>query len=193
MEGAAPADEVLVARIVSGEEELFAELVRRYQGRLQAHLSRLIGHSEEAADLSQEIFLKVFQALPRYNAEYKFSTWLFRIASNAGIDYLRKRRLATVPLEIAPSEEGDTRPARQYASEEPDPQAVLRNRERRQRIEEEISRLPPDFRDLIALRHFAELSYEEIAAAKRMPLGTVKNKLFRARAVLKERLTGELT
>jgi RNA polymerase sigma-70 factor (ECF subfamily) len=185
-------DEELVARILAGEDELFADLVRRYQGRLTAHLARVIGHRDDASDLAQEIFLKVYQALPRYNAEFKFSTWIFRIASNAGIDYLRKRRLPMVPIEYSPA--GDEAKApREFASTGPDPQAVLRNRQRRQKIEAEIAALAPEFRDLIALRHFAGLSYEEIARAKNLPLGTVKNKLFRARAVLKERLAGELT
>lgn len=185
-------DEEVVSRILAGEEDLLAELVRRYQRRLLAHLFRVVGDREEALDLTQEIFLRVFQALPRFNAQFKFSTWIFRIASNAGIDYLRKRRVRTIPLEATPSAEDD-RPPREYASSEPDPQAVLRNTERREKIATEIAMLPPEFRDLIALRHFSGLSYEEIAAVKKMPLGTVKNKLFRARAVLKERLAGELT
>jgi RNA polymerase sigma-70 factor (ECF subfamily) len=183
-------DEELIARIVAGEESLFSTLVARYQGRILAHVSRVIGWRDDAVDLSQEIFIKVFQGLPRYNPQFRFSTWLFRIASNAAIDYLRKRRVPTVSMEPA---EGDEGPVREFASEGPDPYAVLRNRQRRASIEREIAALPPEFRDLIALRHFAGLSYEEIALARNMPLGTVKNKLFRARAVLKERLAGELT
>ena len=187
-------DEEIVSRIVGRGEDLFPELVRRYQGRIVSHLTRVVGGREEALDLSQEIFLKVYQALDRYNAEYKFSTWIFRIASNAGIDFLRKRRIRTVSMDSAPAgaaeEEG---PVREFPSRELDPLGNLRNAERRRRISREISALPPDFRELIALRHFAGLSYEEIAETKNMPLGTVKNKLFRARAVLKDRLAGELT
>jgi RNA polymerase sigma-70 factor (ECF subfamily) len=186
-------DEEIVARILHGEEDLFGELLARYQGRVVAHLARLVGSREEGLDISQEVFLKVFQALTRYNAEYKFSTWIFRIASNAGIDFLRKRRLRTVSLDAPPPGADPDEPPREIASHEPDPQAVLRNAERRRKIDEEIAALPADFRELISLRHFAGLSYEEIAAAKRMPLGTVKNKLFRARAVLKDRLAGELS
>ena len=183
-------DEDLIARIVAGEESLFSALVARYQSRILAHVSRVIGWREDALDLSQEIFLKVFHGLPRYNPQFRFSTWLFRIASNASIDYLRKRRVPTVSMEPAKGDEG---PVREYASDGPDPYAVLRNRQRRASIEREIAALPAEFRDLIALRHFAGLSYEEIARARNMPLGTVKNKLFRARAVLKDRLAGELT
>ena len=187
-------DEEIVARILRGEDDLFPMLVRRYQSRLVGHLTRVVGSREEALDLSQEIFLKVFQALPRYNSEYKFSTWIFRIASNAGIDFLRKRRIRTVSMDAPPPSEGEeAAPAREFPSHDLDPYATVRNDERRARIGREIAALPPEFRELISLRHFAGLSYEEIAETKRMPLGTVKNKLFRARAVLKDRLAGELS
>jgi RNA polymerase sigma-70 factor (ECF subfamily) len=186
-------DEELVARILEGEESRYAEVVSRYQGRLLAHLTRLVGSRDDAADLVQEIFLRAFQALDRFNPEFKFSTWIFRIASNAGIDHLRKRRVRTISLEGPSRGAEEGAPVREFASLDLDPQAVLRNKQRRERIDAEIAALPPEFRDLIALRHFAGLSYEEIAQAKNMPLGTVKNKLFRARAVLKERLAGEFT
>jgi RNA polymerase sigma-70 factor, ECF subfamily len=182
----------LVRRILAGEEELFERLVRRYQSRILAHLSRMVGNRDDALDLSQEIFVKVFQALDRYNPEFKFSTWLFRIAGNAAIDHLRKRRLRTIPLEPSDSE-GQRVSSPEYRNLEPDPYATLRNAERGDAIASAIQSLPQEFRELIALRHFTGLSYEEIAEIKGMPLGTVKNKLFRARAVLKERLAGELT
>lgn len=186
-------DGEIVRRVLTGEEDLFEILVRRYQTRVVSHVSRMVGVREDAVDLSQEIFLKVFQALDRFNPSYKFSTWLFRIAGNAAIDHLRKRRPRTVPLET-PDPEGGAGP---YPMEQKspglDPYGQLRNVERGRAILKAIDELPPDFRELIALRHFAGLSYEEIASVKEMPLGTVKNKLFRARAVLKERLAGEVT
>ena len=89
----------IVARVLGGEEELFEILVRRYQARVVSHVARMVGNRDDALDLSQEIFLKVFQALERFNPAFKFSTWLFRIAGNASIDHLRKRRPRTVPLE----------------------------------------------------------------------------------------------
>lgn len=186
-------DGEIVRRILSGEEDLFEVLVRRYQARVVSHVSRMVGVREDAIDLSQEIFLKVFQALDRFNPSYKFSTWLFRIAGNAAIDHLRKRRPRTVPLE-APDQDGGTGPFPvEQRSTGLDPFARLRNLERGEAILRAIEELPEDFRELIALRHFAGLSYEEIASVKDMPLGTVKNKLFRARAVLKDRLSGEVT
>ncbi len=186
-------DEGVVARVLSGDEDLFGLLVRRYQTRVHAHVAKMIGHREDALDLTQEIFLKVFQALSRFNPEYKFSTWLFRIAGNAAIDHLRKKRPRMVPLEV-PDPEGQGRvSSTEYSSSDLDPFGMLRNLERGRAISRAIADLPVEFRELIALRHFAGLSYEEIAEVKEMPLGTVKNKLFRARAVLKDRLAGELS
>jgi RNA polymerase sigma-70 factor (ECF subfamily) len=186
-------DGEIVRRVLAGEEQLFEVLVRRYQARMVSHVTRMVGIREDAIDLSQEIFLKIFQALDRFNPAYKFSTWLFRIAGNAAIDHLRKRRLRTVPLET-PDPEGGAGPFPvEPRSTGLDPYGELRNAERGQAITRAIQDLPADFRELIALRHFAGLSYEEIAEVKKMPLGTVKNKLFRARAVLKERLSGEVT
>jgi RNA polymerase sigma-70 factor (ECF subfamily) len=186
-------DTDLVFRILSGEEFLFEILVRRYQTRVVAHVSRMVGSREDAFDLTQEIFLKVFQALDRYNPEFKFSTWLFRIAGNAAIDHLRKRRPRTVPLEIPDAESRSGVSAIEHESTDLDPYGELRNVQRGEAISRAIADLPPEFRELITLRHFGGLSYEEIARVKNMPLGTVKNKLFRARVVLKERLAGELS
>ena len=186
-------DTDLVSRILAGEEVLFELLVRRYQSRVVAHVSRMVGSREDAFDLSQEIFLKVFQALDRYNPEFKVSTWLFRIAGNAAIDHLRKRRPRTVPLEIPDPESRSGVSAIEHESSVLDPYGELRNVERGRAISRAIADLPPEFRELITLRHFGGLSYEEIARVKNMPLGTVKNKLFRARVVLKERLAGEFS
>lgn len=184
-------DDELVGRILAGEEDLFEVLVRRYQSRVLAHVARMVGNRDDALDLSQEIFLKVFGALDRYNPAYKFSTWLFRIAGNAAIDHLRKRRPRTVPLEV---QDADGRVSSlEYKSSDLDPYGELRNVERGSAIARAIAALPAEFRELITLRHFGGLSYEEIADVKQMPLGTVKNKLFRARAVLKERLLGEIS
>ncbi|MEO8191931.1 MAG: sigma-70 family RNA polymerase sigma factor [Acidobacteriota bacterium] len=186
------ADGEIVQRILAGDEPLFEVLVRRYQARVLSHVARMVGNRDDALDLSQEIFVKVFQALDRYNPEYKFSTWLFRIAGNAAIDHLRKRRPRTVPLEVR-DPDGQSLSSPEYKSSDLDPYAVLRNTERGDAIARAIQGLPEEFRELIGLRHFTGLSYEEIAELKGMPLGTVKNKLFRARAVLKDRLAGELS
>ena len=184
-------DEELVAAILDGEVALYTDLVQRYQGRLVNYLNRFLFNVDESQELSQEVFLKVYRALDRYNPRYRFSTWLFRVAKNAAIDLLRKRRLKLVPMQRV-GVYGETR-EREFPSEERDPYRVLRNLERRDAIGAAIDTLTDEYRELIQLRHFAEMTYEEIAEFKGMPLGTVKNKLFRGRRALKARLAEYLT
>ncbi len=187
-----PTDEDLVAAVLKGDRERFGILVERYQGRLINYLFRLLRSADDAHDLAQEVLIKVYQVLDRYDPQYKFSTWLFRIAQNAAIDQIRRRRLKLVSLRLEDDEGGEGRdwdlPAPQRG-----PYGDLRNVERGKAIQQAIDALPWEYRELILLRHFGELPYDEIARLKQMPLGTVKNKLFRGRQMLKERLQGFLT
>lgn len=187
-----PTDADLVAAVLEGDEELYGELVQRYQGRLVNYLYRLLRSVQEAEDLAQEVFFKIYQALDRYNPKYKFSTWLFRVAQNAAIDRIRKRRLKLVSMDRTGGPESDMG-TWEFPSSDPDPYGDLRNVERGAAIQAAIDRLPWDYRELIVLRHFGELSYDEIAKLKEMPLGTVKNKLFRGRQMMKEELRDFLT
>jgi RNA polymerase sigma-70 factor, ECF subfamily len=183
-------DEELVAWILKGNQEAFGEVVGRYQDRLVSFIHRMLRDLDAAHDLAQEVFLRVYGNLDRFDPAYKFSTWIFRVAHNLAIDEIRKRRVRLVSLQRGEGEEGG------YEWELPghgrSPYQELRNEERGTAIQEAIASLPWDYRELILLRHFGELSYEEIAELKRMPLGTVKNKLFRGRQMLKERLRGYL-
>jgi RNA polymerase sigma-70 factor (ECF subfamily) len=185
-----PSDEDLVAAVLEGDRERFGELVERYQGRLVNYLFRLLRNPDDAHDLAQEVLVKVYQVLDRYDPQYKFSTWLFRIAQNAAIDQIRRRRLKLVSLRLE-DDEGEGRDW-EFPTPERGPYGDLRNRERAGAIQQAIEALPWEYRELILLRHFGELPYEEIARLKQMPLGTVKNKLFRGRQMLKERLHGFL-
>lgn len=187
-----PTDEELVAAVLGGDRERYGDLVNRYQGRLVNYLYRLLRNLDEAHEMAQEVFLKVYQALDRYDPRYRFSTWLFRVAQNAAIDQIRRRRLKLVPIHR--QEEGDEE-GRDWDLPSPErgPYRHLRNRERGEAIQEAIDALPWEYRELIVLRHYGELSYEEIAGVKGMPLGTVKNKLFRGRQLLKEKLSEFLT
>ncbi len=187
-----PTDADLVAAILKGEQELFSDLVTRYQGRLVNYLYRLLRNTQEAEDLAQEVFFKIYRALDRYNPKYKFSTWLFRVAQNAAIDQIRKRRLLLVSMDRQGSG-GEDLGTWEFASSDPSPYGDLHNRERGEAIQVAIDGLPWDYRELIVLRHYGELSYDEIAKLKDMPLGTVKNKLFRGRQMMKERLREFLT
>ncbi len=183
----ARSDEELVAAILEGDELLYAEIVRRYQGRLVNFLFRLLRNMDDAHDLGQEVFLKVYQALDRFDPKYKFSTWLFRVGQNAAIDKIRKRRLKLVSMHRPANESGGARDW-DFASHDPSPYGDLRNLERGKAIQQMVADLPAEYRELIELRHFGDLSYDEIAELKQMPLGTVKNKLFRGRQMLKQKL-----
>lgn len=179
-------DRALVARTLEGDRDRFTELVKRYEKRVVNYVYRITHRYEEAHDLAQDIFVKVYLALDRYDSKYQFSTWLFRIAQNAAIDVLRKKTISEVPL-ARPSED-EPQKEREFADPGVSPYRALKNKQLSAAIDKAVGNLPPDYRELIQLRHFAELSYEEIATMKKLPLGTVKNKLFRARNLLKEQL-----
>ena len=182
-------DRALVSRILEGDRDRFTELVKRYEKRVVNYVYRITHRYEEAHDLAQEIFVKVFVALDRYDSKYQFSTWLFRIAQNTAIDALRKKSIVEVPIAKPPSADDDTKD-REFPDPGVSPYRALKNKQLAAAIDLAVLDLPPDYRELIRLRHFAELSYEEIASMKKLPLGTVKNKLFRARNMLKETLEG---
>ena len=179
-------DERLVEISLDGDEDAYGILVRRYQRRLTAFLSQLVGDIELARELSQEAFVRAWSALERFDPKYRFSTWLFRIAHNLGIDQLRRRRLQTMPLYRTDSDGDEVEVV--VADIAKDPLGHLENRALSTELREVIDGLRPEYRELVLLRHFAGLSYQEIADFMEMPLGTVKNKLFRAHSVLRKAL-----
>jgi len=181
-------DRTLVARILEGDRDRFTELVKRYEKRIINYVYRITRRYEDAHDLAQEIFVKVYVALDRYDPKYQFSTWLFRIAQNSAIDALRKKTVNEVSIAPKPGED-DTK-EREFADTGVSPYRAMSNKQLADAIDTAVMNLPTDYRELIQLRHFAELSYEEIASMKKLPLGTVKNKLFRARNLLKVELEG---
>ena len=183
-------DRALVSRILEGDRDRFTELVKRYEKRVVNYVYRITHRYEEAHDLAQEIFVKVFMALDRYDPKYQFSTWLFRIAQNTAIDALRKKSVVEVPIAKPATQTDEESKDREFADTGVSPYRALKNKQLAGAIDKAVLELPPDYRELIQLRHFAELSYEEIASMKKLPLGTVKNKLFRARNMLKETLEG---
>jgi len=181
-----PSDELLVELALGGNQAAFGALVRRYQRRLTAFLGQLVGDMEVARELSQEAFIRAWGALDRYDPQYRFSTWLFRIAHNLGIDQLRRRRLSTVSLVRQDAEGEEVELAVVDSSK--DPLGHFENRELAEAMRVAIAGLRPEYRELVLLRHFAGLSYQDIADLEGMPLGTVKNKLFRAHSVLRRAL-----
>ena len=184
---AAAADTELVVHALSGREDGFEELVRRYQRPIVAYVYRMVGDYDAALDLAQEVFIKVYNSLGRYRPEFKFSTWIYRIAHNAAIDHLR-RQGASRTEEMQVTGEGGSTFEKPLASKSLTPEQETERGERRAEIEEVVAQLSPSYRELIVLRHSHDLSYDEIAEVTGLPLGTVKNRIFRAREAMRELL-----
>ena len=184
-------DTELVKLVLAGDTELYAVLVNRYRTRVSRYVERFTHDIEDARDVTQDVFIKVYGALDSFDPRFKFSTWLFRIAGNAAIDHLRRRRVRLPPLERPAGENGEAR-AVDPPETRPNPHEELTRRRLREALSVAIDRLPDDYRELISLRHYGEMPYEEIAELKGMPLGTVKNKLFRARQALRDLLPKDI-
>src|SRR5919202_1920110 len=180
------ADSDLVRRAIRGRGDGFEELVRRYQRPIVSYVYRMTGDYESALDLTQDVFIKVYGSLARYRSEYKFSTWIYRIAHNTAIDHLRRQTTREQELS-ARTPDGETY-ERPVASDAPTPEQMSERAERRAEIEDVIQQLPPTYRELIVLRHAHDLSYDEIAEVTGLPLGTVKNRIFRAREAMRQPL-----
>jgi RNA polymerase sigma-70 factor (ECF subfamily) len=176
-------DRELVAIAINGFDGSFEELVRRYQRPISAYVYRMVGNYESALDLTQEIFIKVYNSLSRYRAEFKFSTWIYKIAHNAAVDHLR--RSATREQSLVAGPEGDSFEL-PIESARLTPEQESERRERTHEIETVVRALPANYRELIILRHSQDLSYEEIVDVTGLPLGTVKNRLFRAREMMRQ-------
>lgn len=170
-------DEALAEKARAGDLRAFGDLVRRHQNGVFRFVSRMIGSRDEAMDLTQDSFLKAWQALPGWRPEARFRTWLFRIARNASVDVLRRRGLAEfVPIDLAP----------EVAGGEPTPEARLETVQSLGQLEAALRRLPTDQREILLLREIEELSYAEIASVLDLAEGTVKSRIARARAALLE-------
>src|SRR5690606_17391174 len=173
----------LVTRAIRGHESGFEELVKRYQRPITAYIFRMLGDYDLSLDVTQDVFIKVYNSLDKYRPEYKFSTWIYRIAHNAAIDHMRRNSMQTSSIE---TENADGAYELQLESSLPSPEKDRERSEWRAEIDAVIKCLPPSYRDLIVLRHSQELSYDEIAEVTGLPLGTVKNRLFRAREMMRE-------
>jgi RNA polymerase sigma-70 factor, ECF subfamily len=184
-------DHDLIALARTGSEKAYRELLDRYQRPVFSLVYRMVRDRELAEDLAQETFVKVFNHLDRFNPKYKFSSWIFKIASNLAIDTLRKREPVTVSLDGSRNAQtADEVEATRITVEAKDenPEEFLEAKELGQEIERAIGLLRPDYRTAILLRHVEGRSYEEIAEVMAVPLGTVKTFIHRARAELRETL-----
>lgn len=184
-------DQEVVAQARLGREAAYRELVRRYERPIFSLIYRMVRDRELAEDLSQETFVKALKAVGSYRPEYKFSSWIFKIANNAAIDHLRKRELATLSIEGSPharTPDAMEATALQIGGRLPGPLDQLEARELGGAIEEAIGRLRPEYQSCILLRHVEGRPYEEIAEMLGLPLGTVKTYIHRARHELRKAL-----
>ncbi len=176
-----------IRRCKRGEEAAFAEILDRYRGAIYNLCYRMTRNAEDARDLGQEVFIKVFSLLDRFDENYAFSSWLFRIATNHCIDHLRRNRLRFLSLEGSVGQDGE-----EYELQLPDagpgPDAVLQRKQVLERLGEVINELPPHYKAITLLRHDQQLSYEEIAEILSLPLGTVKARIHRARRQIQQLL-----
>jgi len=170
----------LVLACVEGDKDAFGELLGRYKNLVYSVVLRMVSDREEANDLAQEVFIKLYRNLEKYQPEYRFSTWTIRVATNHVIDYRRKKRQDTVSFEDA----GDVA---DYADT---PEAAYIAKEQSRMLRDLIDGLPDMYKVPIVLYHQQGLSYQEISEITDEPLSKVKNRIFRGRKMLKESLIG---
>ena len=174
--------ELVQRAIQSNDQSAYAELMERYRDSIYFMLFRMVSNRDDADDLTIEAFGKAFSRLKQYQPNYAFSTWLFKIASNNCIDFIRKeKKKKLVSLDNSFENEDGDRLSIDVRADALDPEETVIKAQKVKMMREVVEKLKPRYRDLIKLRYFDELSYEEIAVELKLPLGTVKAQLFRAR------------
>jgi RNA polymerase sigma-70 factor (ECF subfamily) len=182
-----PEDSVLVERAQAGDKEAFGQLVERHESKVYGLCLKMLGNAEDAEDCLQEVFMKAYEALPRFRQEAKFSTWIYRIATNACLMRLRKKKLQTVPLDRPMNVAGESLP-REVPDWSTDPSSDLMNEELSGVLTQHINELRPDNRIVFVLRDIHGLSTEDTAGILGLSVPAVKSRLHRARLYLRERL-----
>lgn len=177
-------DFALVERAKNDDQKAFAELLRRYRRPVYHLVLKMVRNQEDAEDLTIEAFAKAFKNLPKFNPDFTFSTWLFRIATNNCIDFIRKKRLSTTSIDTTFQDDGGDEMRMDIKDRDLNPQEAAIRDQKITLIRAIVTRLPPKYQVLVRLRYFDELSYEEIAGEIDAPLGTVKAQLHRARELL---------
>jgi RNA polymerase sigma factor (sigma-70 family) len=173
----------LVQAALDGDETAFARLLARYKDAIYFMLLKMVNNRSDAEDLTLEAFGKAFKNLHQYSPSYAFSTWLFKIASNNCIDFLRKKKGNLVPIEGSQDTSENESPVK-LKSKDPNPEERLIRKQKAILMRRVVRKLKPRYQTLVEYRYFKELSYEEIATELDLPLGTVKAQLFRAREML---------
>lgn len=172
----------LVMKATNGCQKAYAELLGRYRDAIYFMLLKMVNNPSDAEDLTIEAFGKAFKSIKQYAPNFAFSTWLFKIATNNCIDFMRKKKSTPLSFET-PSEDHDD-PSHNIQSDDMDPEETMINQQKMMMMKEIVAKLKPRYRKLIELRYFKEYSYDEIAQELELPIGTVKAQLFRARDLL---------
>lgn len=180
----AQVDYKLVQQAVKGDQKAYAELMSRYKDSIYFMLLKMVNNRDDADDLTIEAFGKAFKNLHQYTPDFAFSTWLFKIATNNCIDFIRRKRKLT--FSIDKSMENDSGQEMQFEIKSPmlDPEEKMIKKQKAILMRDVVEKLKPRYKRLVELRYFQERSYEEIADELKLPLGTVKAQLFRAREFL---------
>lgn len=175
-------DYMLVQQATKGDQKAYAELMGRYKDAIYFMLIKMVNNASDAEDLTIEAFGKAFKNIQQYTPNYAFSTWLFKIATNNCIDFIRKRKATTVSLDQ--NDDDPDKASTDIQASILDPEEEMIKEQKQKMLREIVSKLKPRYRKLIELRYFKEFSYEEIAEELELPIGTVKAQLFRARELL---------
>jgi RNA polymerase sigma factor (sigma-70 family) len=184
-------DLLLINRaLASGDPKAYNELMRLYRDPIYFMLYEKVGDQELAKDLTIEALGKAFKKLHMYTPDYTFSTWLYTVARNNCIDYLRKHKLPTISIDKMMMDEDGKRNTFDLKSNDPNPENVMIKKQRIAILRQIVDQLKPKYRDLVKLRYFKELSYDEIATLLEIPLGTVKAQLHRSREQLFKIMSG---
>jgi len=176
-------DYELVQKALKGDEKAFARLLSRYKDTIYFMLIKMLNNRSDAEDLTLEAFGKAFKNLHQYSPTYAFSTWLFKIASNNCIDFLRKKKGVIISIETE-NEQLEINESAKLKSKDLNPEERLIRKQKAILLRKVVRRLKPHYQTLVELRYFNEMSYEEISKELNLPLGTVKAQLFRARQML---------
>ena len=178
-------DYKLVRRAVeAGDQKAYAELMSRYKDSIYYMLLKMVNNRDDAEDLTIEAFGKAFRNIKQYTPDYAFSTWLFKIATNNCIDFIRKKRKMLLSIDRGFENEDGQDMTLDVRSDGPSPDDVMMKKQKVLMMKDVVEKLKPRYRRLVELRYYQELSYEEISEELNLPLGTVKAQLFRAREIL---------
>lgn len=177
-------DSELVSEAIRGSQQAYTKLMERYRDSIFFMVQKMINNREDADDIMMDSFGRAFSSLEKYDNNYAFSTWLYRIAINNCIDFIRKKRLDVVSIDEPINDDESSIIAHDVETNDPDPEQMYIKEQRVQMMKGILSQMKPKYRSLIELRYFKELSYEEIAVELDIPAGTVKARLFRAKELL---------